>query len=83
MAKLDEKRVERIYEKLTGYKMERGAWDIKKRDLAQKIVYIDDACRAVLEAIAAIENAPPGTNMQDLERNLRTEFKFLDTLQDY
>jgi hypothetical protein len=82
MAKLDEKRVERIYEKLTGRHMERGAWNVEKRNLAQKIVYVDEACRAVIAAIAAIENASPEADVRELEQKLRTEFRFLDTLRE-
>ncbi len=83
MAKLDDARVDAIYEKLTGSKPVRGAWDVRKRNLAQKIVYIDEACKSVLAAIHDIEHAPPGADMEALEAALRTEFKFLDTLQDY
>jgi hypothetical protein len=82
MPDLDNERVDRIYEKLTGRKPERGAWNVEKRNLAQKIVYIDTACRSVIEAIAAIENAAPGADIRELERSLRREFKFLDTLQE-
>jgi hypothetical protein len=52
MAKLDEKRVDLFYEKLTGKKPDRrGGWDVGRRDLAQKIVYIEEACRPVLSII--------------------------------
>ncbi|QOZ15934.1 hypothetical protein XI02_13810 [Bradyrhizobium sp. CCBAU 21365] len=60
----------------------RGSWNVRKRDLAQNIVYIDEACRSVLDAIAAIEHAAPGADMPALEQALRTEFRFLNTLQD-
>lgn len=81
--KLDNERVKRIYEKLTGHKMEQGSWNVERRNLAQKIVYVDEACRSALSAISDIENAEPGTDMRALERALRTEFKFLETLEGY
>ena len=80
--KLDNERVDRIYEKLTGQRASHGSWNVERRNFAQKIVYIDQACRSVLEAIAAIENAKPDADVRTLERTLRTEFKFLDTLQE-
>jgi hypothetical protein len=46
MAKLDNQRVDKIYEKLTGHPPRRGSWTIERRNFAQKIVYIDGACRA-------------------------------------
>lgn len=82
MPKLDNDRVDAIYEKLTGRPLVRGSWNVEKRNFAQKIVYIDEACRAVLDAIAAIESAPPGADMRQLEKALRTEFAFLNTLQE-
>jgi hypothetical protein len=81
MAALDNERVDRIYEKITERKASRGEWNIERRNFAQKIVYVDDACRVVLSAIANIENATPGSDMKELERVLRTEFKFFDTVQ--
>jgi hypothetical protein len=82
MAKLDSQRVDQIYEKLTGRQSVRGAWNIERRNFAQKIVYIDEACRAVLSAIADIENAKPDADISQLEKALRTEFGFLNTLQE-
>jgi hypothetical protein len=82
MVKLDSQRVDRIYEKLTGQRPIHGAWNIERRNLAQKIVYIDEACRAVLSAIAEIENAKSNADMAKLERDLREEFRFLNTLQE-
>lgn len=82
MAKLDEQRVELFYEKLTGSKPERGRWNVERRNFAQKIVYIEEACRSVLAAISALEGAAPEADIGELERALRTEFKFLDTLQE-
>ncbi|UGY23694.1 hypothetical protein HU675_0038060 [Bradyrhizobium septentrionale] len=82
MSKLDQERVDRIYEQITGERAVRGSWNVRKRDLPQNIVYIDDACRSVIAAIAAIENAAPGDDMSKLERALRTEFEFLNTLQE-
>ena len=84
MAKLDEQRVALFYEKLTGKKPDRGHWDVARRDLAQKIVYIEEACRSVLAIMSEIERAAPDEPeaMAQLLANLRTEFRFLDTLQD-
>jgi hypothetical protein len=82
MAKLDSQRVDQIYEKLTGKQPTRGSWNVERRNFAQKIVYIDEACRAVLSAIADIENAKPDANISQLEKALRTEFGFLNTLQE-
>ena len=80
--KLDNERVDRIYEKLTGQRPSHGSWNVERRNLAQKIVYIDDACRAVMSTISDIENAKPDADIRALERALRTEFKFLNTLQE-
>lgn len=80
--KLDNERVNSIYQKLTGHPVSRGSWNVERRNFAQKIVYIDVACRAVLEAISAIENAQEGADISALERTVRTEFKFLDTLPE-
>jgi hypothetical protein len=82
MAKLDSQRVAQIYEKLTGRRPVHGSWNIERRNFAQKIVYIDEACRAVLSAIADIENAKPDADISQLEKALRTEFGFLNTLQE-
>jgi hypothetical protein len=81
MAKIDEKRVELFYEKLTGKKPERGNWNVERRNFAQKIVYIEQACNSVLAAIRDLEQASPDADVRELERTLLTEFKFLDTLQ--
>ena len=54
MAKLDSQRVDPIYEKLTGHRSIHRSWNVERRNLAQKIVYIEEACRAVLSAIADI-----------------------------
>ena len=82
MAKLDSQRVDQIYEKLTGHRPNKGSWNIERRNFAQKIVYIDEACRAVLSAIADIENAKSVADIRKLEKALRTEFDFLNTLQE-
>jgi hypothetical protein len=82
MGQVDSKRVDQIYEKLTGKKPARGSWNVERRNFAQKIVYIDEACRAVLAAIADIENAKADADISQLEKALRTEFKFLNTLQE-
>jgi hypothetical protein len=82
MAKLDSQRVDQIYEKLTGHRPIQGSWNVEKRNLAQKIVYIDEACRSVLSAIADIENAKPGADIRELEKALRTEFNFLNTFNN-
>lgn len=83
MPKPDPKRVDALYEKLTGRKPEVGRYIVEKHSLAQKIVYIEDACKAVLECIEAIENAPPDADFVDLQRQLILEFRFLNTLQAY
>jgi len=85
MAKLDDKRVDFFYEKLTGEKPARGGWDIRQRDLAQKIVYIEEACKSVLSVIHEIEKASPDAEplvIIEMVGRLRTEFRFLDTLRD-
>jgi hypothetical protein len=82
MATIDQKRVDVFYEKLTGHKPTRGQWNVERRNFAQKIVYIEQACNSVLTAIRDIENAAPDADQRELERALRTEFKFLDTLQE-
>jgi hypothetical protein len=82
MAKLDDKRVDVFYEKLTGEKPDRGRWNVERRNFAQKIVYIEQACQSVLSAIRDLEQAGPDADINALERALRTEFKFLDTLQE-
>jgi hypothetical protein len=85
MAKLDEARVDLFYEKLTGKKPDRrGGRDVAKRDLAQKIVYVEEACRSVLSIIGEIERAAPEERelVAKLLSQLRSEFKFLDTLRD-
>jgi len=80
---LDNARVERIYEKLTGKKMERGAWNAERKNFAERMVHVDEACLSVIAAIAAIENAKPGDDIHSLERALRTEFRFLQTIEGY
>jgi hypothetical protein len=82
MAKLDEQRVDFFYEKLTGEKPERGRWSVERRNFAQKVVYIEQACASVLAAIRDLEHARPNADIRELERALRTEFKFLDTLRE-
>ena len=82
MAKLDEKRVEAFYEKLTGKKPAFGQWNVERRNFAQKIVYIEDACKSVLSAIRDLEQATIDDDLAALEHALRTEFKFLDTLHE-
>jgi hypothetical protein len=77
----DDARVAALYEKLTGQPMTRGQWRIEKRDFAQKIVYVEDACKAVLEAIAELEKCTDPEDVADAVRDLRTEFDFLNTLQ--
>ena len=74
-----------FYEKLTGKKPDRhGGWDVARRDLAQKIVYIEEACRSVLSIINEIERVKPDEpeTVAKLVSQLRSEFRFLDTLQD-
>lgn len=85
MAKLDEKRVDLFYERLTGQKSDhRGGWNIEKRNVAQKIVYIEEACRSVLSIIDNIErtSSDDPETVHKLVTELRAEFKFLDTLRD-
>lgn len=82
MAKLDEKRVDFFYEKLTGKMPVFGQWNVERRNFAQKIVHIEQACNSVLLAIRDLEHATPDADLSGLERALRTEFKFLDTLQE-
>jgi hypothetical protein len=85
MATLDEKRVELFYEKLTGEKPDRrGGWKIEQHNIAQKIVYIEEACRSVLLIINSIEHASPDDRetVHKLVKELRAEFRFLDTLRD-
>jgi hypothetical protein len=77
----DEARVAVLYEKLTGQQMSRGQWRIEQRDFAQKIVYVEDACKAVLEAIAELERCTDPEEVANAVRELRTEFDFLNTLQ--
>ena len=77
----DEARVAVLYEKLTGQPMTRGQWRIQKRDFAQKIVYVEDACKAVLEAIADLEKCTDPEEVADAVSELRTEFDFLNTLK--
>ena len=72
MAKLDEQRVDLFYEKLTGEKSERGRWNVERRNLAQKIVYIEQAGASVLSAIRDLEQAAPDADINVLERALRT-----------
>ncbi len=82
MAKLDDKRVDVFYKKLTGKKPVFGQWNAERRNFAPKIVYIEQACQSVLSAIRDLEQAGPDADFGALERALRTEFKFLDTLQE-
>jgi hypothetical protein len=81
MPKLDEERVDFFYEKLTGKKPASGL-NLERRNFAQKIVFIEDACRSVLSAIYGLEHAPPNADIAKLEQALRTELKLLDTLHE-
>ena len=76
----DEGRVAALYEKLTGEPMTRGSWRIDQRNFAQKIVYVEEACRSVLAAIDNLEKMTERSAIEDAVRALKTEFKFLDTL---
>jgi hypothetical protein len=69
----------------TGKKPDRdGGCDVARRDLAQKIAYIEEACRSVLSIINEIERVKPDEpeTVPKLVSQLRSEFRFLDTLQD-
>jgi aminoglycoside phosphotransferase (APT) family kinase protein len=77
----DEARVAVLYEKLTGKPMTRGSWRIEQRNFAQKIVYVEEACRSVLDAIAALEKCDDLEQAHEAVRALRIEFDFLNTLQ--
>jgi hypothetical protein len=78
-----EPRVDAIYEILTGRKPRRGEWDIAKRNFAQKIVHVEEACKSILEAIADLEKAKGDPlKVEETVRALRTEFGFLETLQE-
>lgn len=81
MSKLDRDRVDLFYEKLSGRQAVRSGWSIERRNLAQKIVYIEQACRAVLEIIAELETVTLETDIRDLEKRLKSEFRFLGTLR--
>jgi hypothetical protein len=81
MAALDEDRIKRIYEKLTGQPYRHGSWIPERRSFVEKIIRIDEACHSVIETVAALEKAGPGTDIKSLEAVLRTEFKFLDGLK--
>ena len=76
----DEGRVAALYEKLTGEPMTRGSWRIDQRNFAQKIVYVEEAFRSVLAAIDNLEKMTERSAIEDAVRALKTEFKFLDTL---
>jgi hypothetical protein len=51
-----------------------GRWNAERRNFAQKIIYIEDACRSVLSAIRDLEHAAPDADVGVLERALRAEF---------
>jgi aminoglycoside phosphotransferase (APT) family kinase protein len=78
----DEARVAALYEKLTGEPMTRGRWRIEQRDFAQKIVYVEEACRSVLAAIQKLENTTDRSAIANAVQELKTEFRFLDTLNE-
>jgi hypothetical protein len=61
--------------------MSRGQWHIESRNLAQKIAYVETACRSVLAAIEELEKASDPTEVKSALQALRTEFDFLNTLQ--
>ncbi len=57
-----------------------GQWNVERRNFTQKIIHIEQACKSVLSATRDLEEAAPDADISVLERALRTEFKFLDTL---
>ena len=77
-----EARIGAIYQKLTGKPMDRGQWDVRQRDFAQKVAYVEDACHAVLAAIQNLEAATDKEQIDQAVTDLRAEFRFLDTLRD-
>ncbi|SEC70773.1 hypothetical protein [Bradyrhizobium erythrophlei] len=83
MAKQDSGRVDEIYKKLAGRNARPGEWKPERHAFAQKIVHIEDACKSVLEAIRKLDEAPIDADLGQIERDLRREFKFLETLEGY
>jgi len=75
MAKQDVRRVDEIYKKLTGRNSRPGEWSIERHAFAQKIVHVEHACKSVLEAIRALDEAEFGADLAQIERDLRHEFK--------
>jgi len=81
----DEARVAFIYEKLTGRQMLRGQWDVEKRNFAQRIVHVENACRSVLDAIDKLTKAD-SEEREEIETavsELKTELRFLNTLNEH
>ena len=77
--KPDEDRVERVYAALYG---DRGryAWDPQKRNTAQQIIYIEDACKSILEGIKEVEGIKDINKVGPSLDALRADFHFLKTL---
>jgi hypothetical protein len=78
---MDNARVELFYERLTGEKMKHGSWKIDRKRLAERIVHIEEACRSTLDSIDALAAAPFGSDTSELERVVKMEFRFLETLK--
>jgi hypothetical protein len=78
--KLDEERVNLLYKRMAGEAPVRGRWDPDIRRFAERVVYVEDACRSVIRAIGKLQTCS-NEEIAQAKRELELEFSFLNTLQ--
>ena len=77
--KPDDKRVDVLYEKLHG-PIVRGSFNGTKRHQVQQIVYVEEACRSVIEAIDRLAASESPKEADAAVQEFKYEFDFLRTL---
>src|SRR6476619_5319796 len=77
--KPNDKRVDALYEKLHGT-IVRGSFNETKRHQVQQIVYVEEACRSVIEAIDQLAASESPEEAETAAQEFKCEFDFLRTL---
>ena len=73
------KRVDALYEKLHG-PIVRGSFNGTKRHQVQQIVYVEEACRSVIETIDRLAASESPAEAEAAVEEFKSEFHFLRTL---